>query len=105
MRRKIFQDVLPDALAIADEIVMGPVSRAQLLEEVERLSPESIAESLIKRGRPAKAFESAAAIAVDWQGPRSGPRRPNPNRSGHSRASIPHKKSANHRRPRPVSAL
>ena len=63
MRRKIFQDVLPDALAIADEIVMGPVSRAQLLEEVERLSPESIAESLVKRGRPAKAFESAAAIA------------------------------------------
>ncbi|HJZ50752.1 MAG TPA: UDP-N-acetylmuramate:L-alanyl-gamma-D-glutamyl-meso-diaminopimelate ligase [Candidatus Acidoferrales bacterium] len=63
MRRKIFQDVLPDALAIADEIVIGPVSRAQLLEEVERLSPESIAESLVKRGRPAKAFESAAAIA------------------------------------------
>ena len=43
MRRKIFQDVLPDALAIADEIVIGPVSRAQLLEEGERLSPESIA--------------------------------------------------------------
>ena len=63
MRRRIFQDVLPDALAIADEIVIGPVSRAQLLEEVERLSPESIAESLVKRGRPAKAFESAAAIA------------------------------------------
>jgi UDP-N-acetylmuramate: L-alanyl-gamma-D-glutamyl-meso-diaminopimelate ligase len=63
MRRKIFQDVLPDALAIADEIVIGPVSRAQLLEEVERLSPESIAESLIKRGRPAKAYDSAAAIA------------------------------------------
>ena len=63
MRRKIFQDVLPDALAVADEIVIGPVSRAQLLEEMERLSPESIAESLLKRGRPAKAFESAAAIA------------------------------------------
>ena len=63
MRRKIFQDVLPDALAIADEIVIGPVSRAQLLEEVERLSPESIAESLVKRGRPAKAYDSAAAIA------------------------------------------
>jgi UDP-N-acetylmuramate: L-alanyl-gamma-D-glutamyl-meso-diaminopimelate ligase len=63
MRRKIFQDVLPEALAIADEIVIGPVSRAQLLEEVERLSPESIAEALVKRGRPAKAFDSAAAIA------------------------------------------
>ncbi|MGA9181509.1 MAG: UDP-N-acetylmuramate:L-alanyl-gamma-D-glutamyl-meso-diaminopimelate ligase [Candidatus Acidiferrales bacterium] len=63
MRRKIFQHVLPDALAIADEIVIGPVSRAQLLEEGERLSPESIAGSLLERGRPAKAFESAAAIA------------------------------------------
>ena len=63
MRRKIFQDVLPDALAIADEIVIGPVSRAQLLEEGERLSPESIAGSLLERGRPAKAFDSAAAIA------------------------------------------
>ncbi|MGA7856098.1 MAG: UDP-N-acetylmuramate:L-alanyl-gamma-D-glutamyl-meso-diaminopimelate ligase [Candidatus Acidiferrales bacterium] len=63
MRRKIFQDVLPDALAIADEIVIGPVSRAQLLEEGERLSPESIAESLHARNRPAQAFDSAAAIA------------------------------------------
>ena len=63
MRRKIFQDVLPDALAIADEIVIGPVSRAQLLEDEERLSPESIADSLLRRGRPAKAFDSAAAIA------------------------------------------
>jgi len=63
MRRKTFQDVLPDALAIADEIVIGPVSRAQLLGEGERLSPESIAASLLDRGRPAKAFESAGAIA------------------------------------------
>lgn len=63
MRRKIFQDVLPDALAIADEIAIGPVSRAQLLEHEERLSPESIADSLVKRGRPARAFDSAAAIA------------------------------------------
>jgi UDP-N-acetylmuramate: L-alanyl-gamma-D-glutamyl-meso-diaminopimelate ligase len=63
MRRKIFQDVLPDALAIADEILIGPVSRAQLLEEGERLSPESIAKSLHARNRPAQAFDSAAAIA------------------------------------------
>jgi UDP-N-acetylmuramate: L-alanyl-gamma-D-glutamyl-meso-diaminopimelate ligase len=39
------------------------VSRAQLLEQEERLSPESIADSLLKRGRPAKAFDSAGAIA------------------------------------------
>jgi UDP-N-acetylmuramate: L-alanyl-gamma-D-glutamyl-meso-diaminopimelate ligase len=63
MRRKIFQDVLPDALAIADSVAIGPVSRAQLLEEGARLSPEGIAESLRQRGRAAKAFESTAEIA------------------------------------------
>jgi UDP-N-acetylmuramate: L-alanyl-gamma-D-glutamyl-meso-diaminopimelate ligase len=63
MRRKIFQNVLPDALAIADAIVIGPVNRAQLLGEEERLSPEAIAEALQARGRPAKAFASADAIA------------------------------------------
>jgi UDP-N-acetylmuramate: L-alanyl-gamma-D-glutamyl-meso-diaminopimelate ligase len=63
MRRKIFQHVLPDALAIADAVLIGPVNRAQLLEEKERLSPEQIADSLLERGRPAKAFESADEIA------------------------------------------
>ncbi len=63
MRRKIFQFVLPEALAIADAIVIGPVSRAQLLEEGDRLSPESIAQSLVELGKPARAFDSAAAVA------------------------------------------
>jgi UDP-N-acetylmuramate: L-alanyl-gamma-D-glutamyl-meso-diaminopimelate ligase len=63
MRRKIFQDVLPDALAIADAVVIGPVSRARLLEEVDRLSPSGIADSLCKRGCPAKAFDSSVEIA------------------------------------------
>jgi UDP-N-acetylmuramate: L-alanyl-gamma-D-glutamyl-meso-diaminopimelate ligase len=63
MRRKIFQFVLPEALAIADAIVIGPVSRAQLLEEGDRLSPESIAQSLVELGKPARAFDSATAIA------------------------------------------
>jgi len=63
MRRKIFQLVLPEALAIADAIVIGPVSRAQLLEEGDRLSPESIAQSLVELGKPARAFDSATAIA------------------------------------------
>jgi UDP-N-acetylmuramate: L-alanyl-gamma-D-glutamyl-meso-diaminopimelate ligase len=63
MRRKIFQDVLPDALAVADAVAIGPVSRALLLEEGARLSPEGIAKSLRQRGRSAQAFDSAAAIA------------------------------------------
>jgi UDP-N-acetylmuramate: L-alanyl-gamma-D-glutamyl-meso-diaminopimelate ligase len=63
MRRKIFQHVLPDALAIADAVLIGPVNRAQLLGEEERLSPEQIVDSLLERGRPAKALESSDEIA------------------------------------------
>lgn len=63
MRRKIFQDALPDSLALADAILFGPVNRAQLLGEDERLSPESIAASLRQRGRESRAFDSADAIA------------------------------------------
>ena len=39
MRRKIFEDVLPESLALADAVLIGPVNRAQLLDEDERLSP------------------------------------------------------------------
>jgi len=39
------------------------VSRAQLLEEGDRLSPESIAQSLVELGKPARAFDSSGAIA------------------------------------------
>jgi UDP-N-acetylmuramate: L-alanyl-gamma-D-glutamyl-meso-diaminopimelate ligase len=63
MRRKIFQDVLPEALMVADAVLIGPVNRAQLLKDDERLSPEQIADSLLERGRPAKAFECADEIA------------------------------------------
>ena len=41
---------LPDALALADGVLSGPVNRAQLLADEDRLSPEAIAESLRRRG-------------------------------------------------------
>jgi len=63
MRRKVFQDSLPDALSLADAILFGPVNRAQMLGEDERLSPESIAESLRARRRESRPFESAEKIA------------------------------------------
>ena len=63
MRRKVFQDALPDSLALADAVLFGPVNRAQQLEEKDRLSPEAIAASLRSRGCAAHAFESADAIA------------------------------------------
>ena len=63
MRRRVFQDALPDALAVPDRVLIGPVNRAQLLADEERLSPEAIADSLCSAGRSAKAFPSAAEIA------------------------------------------
>jgi UDP-N-acetylmuramate: L-alanyl-gamma-D-glutamyl-meso-diaminopimelate ligase len=63
MRRKIFQDALPEALAIADGVLIGPVNRPQLLSDEERLSPEAIAEDLRARGRTARAFSSSGEIA------------------------------------------
>jgi UDP-N-acetylmuramate: L-alanyl-gamma-D-glutamyl-meso-diaminopimelate ligase len=63
MRRRVFQDALPESLAIADGVLIGPVNRAQLLSDEDRLSPDAIAESLRAHGRAAKAFPSAAAIA------------------------------------------
>jgi UDP-N-acetylmuramate: L-alanyl-gamma-D-glutamyl-meso-diaminopimelate ligase len=72
MRRKVFQDALPESLAIADGVLIGPVNRAQLLADEDRLSPDAIAESLRAHGRAAKAFPSAAAIA-DYLAERANP--------------------------------
>lgn len=62
MRRKVFQDALPDALSTADSVLIGAVNRAQQLAEDDRLSPEAIASSVRQRGREAKAFGSTAEI-------------------------------------------
>jgi len=64
MRRKIFEDVLPDALAAADAVVLGPVNRPHLLSDDQRLSPDRVVEALRRLGRPAEAFSSADAIAA-----------------------------------------
>ncbi len=63
MRRKVFEDVLPDALTLADAVVFGPVNRPHLLADDVRLSPQRVAEELRVRGRPAAALGSAAEIA------------------------------------------
>jgi UDP-N-acetylmuramate: L-alanyl-gamma-D-glutamyl-meso-diaminopimelate ligase len=62
MRRKFFQDVLPDALSAADGVVIGPVNRPQLLSDDDRFSPQAVVEALRKRGRTAQSFDSFAEI-------------------------------------------
>jgi UDP-N-acetylmuramate: L-alanyl-gamma-D-glutamyl-meso-diaminopimelate ligase len=63
MRRKVFESALPEALAGADAVVIGPVNRPHLLSDAERLSPQRVVAQLRALGRPAQAFASAAAIA------------------------------------------
>jgi UDP-N-acetylmuramate: L-alanyl-gamma-D-glutamyl-meso-diaminopimelate ligase len=63
MRRKVFQDILPDAFQRADAVVIGGVDRAQLLSDSERIDPSKIAEDLRARGKNAQAYSSAAEIA------------------------------------------
>ena len=63
MRRRIFEKVLPEALATADSVVIGPVSRAQLLLDEERFSPARVADDVRAHGTPASAFDSAVEIA------------------------------------------
>jgi UDP-N-acetylmuramate: L-alanyl-gamma-D-glutamyl-meso-diaminopimelate ligase len=63
MRRKVFEKVLPEALALADAALIGPVSRAQLLKDEDRFSPAKVAEDVRALGRPSQAFDSAEEIA------------------------------------------
>jgi UDP-N-acetylmuramate: L-alanyl-gamma-D-glutamyl-meso-diaminopimelate ligase len=63
MRRKVFQETLPKALALADRVVLGGVFRAQQLGDENRLAPDSVAQSVRELGKDARAFEGADAIA------------------------------------------
>jgi UDP-N-acetylmuramate: L-alanyl-gamma-D-glutamyl-meso-diaminopimelate ligase len=63
MRRKVFEQTLPVALALADRVVLAGVFRAQQLGDENRLEPEAVAESVRELGKSARVFPSADAIA------------------------------------------
>lgn len=62
MRRKVFEASLPEALSVADAVVLGPVHRAQELDDEERFSPKSVASAIRANGRIANALSSADEI-------------------------------------------
>jgi UDP-N-acetylmuramate: L-alanyl-gamma-D-glutamyl-meso-diaminopimelate ligase len=64
MRRKIFEAVLPEALAVADAVAIGPVNRSSLLADEDRFSPDAVADAIRGHGRFARAFPSAPEIAA-----------------------------------------
>src|SRR5437667_2846838 len=63
MRRKVFQEALPKALALGDRVILGGVFRAQQLGDESRLDPESVAESVRALGKDARVIPSSDSIA------------------------------------------
>lgn len=63
MRRKVFQEALPRALALGDHVLLGGVYRAQQLGDGNRLDPESVAASVRALGKEARVLPGADAIA------------------------------------------
>jgi len=63
MRRKVFQDALPQALALGDKVVLGSVHRAGQLADEQRLDPETVAAAIRQLGKEARVLAGADAIA------------------------------------------
>jgi UDP-N-acetylmuramate: L-alanyl-gamma-D-glutamyl-meso-diaminopimelate ligase len=63
MRRKIFEETLPKALALADRVVLGGVFRAQQLGDENRMKPETVVERVRESGIDARVLGSSGEIA------------------------------------------
>jgi UDP-N-acetylmuramate: L-alanyl-gamma-D-glutamyl-meso-diaminopimelate ligase len=63
MRRKVFQEALPKALALGDRVILGGVFHAQQLGDENRLDPETVAAGVRSLGKDARVFPGADAIA------------------------------------------
>ncbi|MFZ4115402.1 MAG: UDP-N-acetylmuramate:L-alanyl-gamma-D-glutamyl-meso-diaminopimelate ligase [Chthoniobacterales bacterium] len=66
-RRAVFQEMLPNAFAKADGIIIGAVARASLLEEQERLNPTHLVEKLTSMGKKAFYEPSVDEIVLKLQ--------------------------------------
>jgi UDP-N-acetylmuramate: L-alanyl-gamma-D-glutamyl-meso-diaminopimelate ligase len=62
MRRKTFQDTLPESLALANHVILGGVHRAGQLNQELRLDPETVATTVRALGRDANVLPGADAI-------------------------------------------
>jgi UDP-N-acetylmuramate: L-alanyl-gamma-D-glutamyl-meso-diaminopimelate ligase len=63
MRRKVFEETLPKALALADRVVLGGVFRAQQLGDENRMQPETVAQRVRSSGIDARVLGSSQEIA------------------------------------------
>ena len=63
MRRRVFQNALPAALALGDRVLLGSVHRAGQLTDEQRLDPETVATAVRSLGKDARVLPGADAIA------------------------------------------
>jgi UDP-N-acetylmuramate: L-alanyl-gamma-D-glutamyl-meso-diaminopimelate ligase len=61
-RRAVFQQQLPDALKLADGVLMAQVAKLEQIPEKERLNPKAVVDAIAKAGHPAFYEKDAAAI-------------------------------------------
>jgi UDP-N-acetylmuramate: L-alanyl-gamma-D-glutamyl-meso-diaminopimelate ligase len=64
LRRKIFENELVEGLALADQVIIASVYRADTIPEAQRLSTAAIVGGLVRAGRPARELPDADAIVA-----------------------------------------
>ncbi|MGA9207194.1 MAG: UDP-N-acetylmuramate:L-alanyl-gamma-D-glutamyl-meso-diaminopimelate ligase [Terriglobales bacterium] len=64
LRRKIFEGELIESLALADQVIVASVYRADAIPEAQRLSVGAIVDGLVRVGKPAREMADADAIVA-----------------------------------------
>ena len=64
LRRRVLQQELADALALADAVVVAAIFKAEAILEAERLDVQTLVDELKRRGRPAWHLSDADAIVA-----------------------------------------
>src|SRR5271157_2907932 len=64
LRRKIFEGELVESLALADQVIVASVYRADAIPEAQRLSVGAIVDGLVRAGKPARELADADAIVT-----------------------------------------
>ncbi len=62
LRRKVLQNDLVAALALADQVIITPIFKPEAVPENERLTTASVVRGVTKAGRPAREMADADAI-------------------------------------------
>ncbi|HXP45766.1 MAG TPA: UDP-N-acetylmuramate:L-alanyl-gamma-D-glutamyl-meso-diaminopimelate ligase [Terriglobales bacterium] len=64
LRRKIFEGELVESLALADQVIIASVYRADAIPEAQRLSVGAIVDGLVRAGKPTRELADADAIVA-----------------------------------------